>query len=495
MSILELVRKNLKEEFLVARGDGRPIFISGIAPGFTQNSLFRKYSFIISFFKEGQFTWITLKKDQKYIFNKILEKQLSDPNYWEEQLNKYLIKKGRLGKNFFAFNLKTQKLSISKVLDLMQNAVDLQIETRKIDSAADAVYFFITEELRRTLKDYFNNDESENRAFSILTMHENNSFLAMAENDLIKISKRISKKTRLYILSQEKISKEIPEGLKKQLEKYHKKYFWIKTTSFAGVNDYGPVEVYKEFRSIVMDNKKTVDMVKSHAKRLKYIKEKKLNPRIIALSKLSVLFTYWQDLRKENSIMTTYLLDNCLRELSISQGSDLDSLTYLYLPELINLFKAKNVSLSKGINNRKQGVLFVFSQNKFEVYPQNEVADILRVASQTKINTNLKEFKGIPVSKGVAIGRAKILLKIDDIKKIKPGDILIAPMTRPEHLLAMKNAAAFVTDEGGVTCHAAIISRELKKPCIVGTKNATAVLHDGDMVEVDANKGIVKIIK
>ena len=59
---------------------------------------------------------------------------------------------------------------------------------------------------------------------------------------------------------------------------------------------------------------------------------------------------------------------------------------------------------------------------------------------------------------------------------------------------AMEKAAAFVTDEGGITCHAAIIAREMKKPCIIGTKNATKVLKDGDIVEVDANTGIVKII-
>lgn len=68
-------------------------------------------------------------------------------------------------------------------------------------------------------------------------------------------------------------------------------------------------------------------------------------------------------------------------------------------------------------------------------------------------------------------------------------------MTSPWYLPAMKKATAIVTDEGGITCHAAIVSRELKKPCIIGTKIATKVLKDGDLVEVDANKGIVRIIK
>jgi len=78
---------------------------------------------------------------------------------------------------------------------------------------------------------------------------------------------------------------------------------------------------------------------------------------------------------------------------------------------------------------------------------------------------------------------------------MQDGDILISSMTTPDMVPIMKKAAAFVTDEGGITCHAAIVSREMKKPCIIGTKIATKILHDGQLVEVDANRGIVKIIK
>jgi len=68
-------------------------------------------------------------------------------------------------------------------------------------------------------------------------------------------------------------------------------------------------------------------------------------------------------------------------------------------------------------------------------------------------------------------------------------------MTRPGTIVACNQAAAIITDEGGITSHAAVIARELKIPCIVGTKHATQVLKDGDLVEVNANRGVVKIIK
>ena len=92
-------------------------------------------------------------------------------------------------------------------------------------------------------------------------------------------------------------------------------------------------------------------------------------------------------------------------------------------------------------------------------------------------------------------GNVKILLSPRNIKKMDEGDILVAPMTSPDYIVAMKKAAAIVTDHGGMTSHAAIVSRELKIPCIVNTKMATKTLKDNDLVEVDTSKGIVKILK
>jgi pyruvate,water dikinase len=79
--------------------------------------------------------------------------------------------------------------------------------------------------------------------------------------------------------------------------------------------------------------------------------------------------------------------------------------------------------------------------------------------------------------------------------KVMDGDILVATMSTPDFLPAMMRAAAFVTDIGGITSHAAIVSREMGKPCVIGTKMATKVLKDGDLIEVDATKGVVRKIR
>lgn len=100
--------------------------------------------------------------------------------------------------------------------------------------------------------------------------------------------------------------------------------------------------------------------------------------------------------------------------------------------------------------------------------------------------------KGNCAMKGYGKGKVRILRRKIEIPEFQKGEILVSPMTTPDFVPAMEKAVAIVTDEGGITSHAAIVSRELNVPCIIGTKIATKVLKDGDIVEVDADKGIVR---
>ena len=110
-------------------------------------------------------------------------------------------------------------------------------------------------------------------------------------------------------------------------------------------------------------------------------------------------------------------------------------------------------------------------------------------------NTTQKEARGKSAFKGKVSGVVRIVKNRKQAALVEAGDIIVSPMTTPDFIDAMKKAAAFVTDEGGITCHAAIVAREMKKPCIIGTKNATQLFKDGDLVEVDADKGVVRIIE
>src|SRR6185369_9008788 len=116
----------------------------------------------------------------------------------------------------------------------------------------------------------------------------------------------------------------------------------------------------------------------------------------------------------------------------------------------------------------------------------------IRATVHINIDKNINEFSGQTAQPGFARGMVKIIFRAKDIPKMNKGDILVSIATDPDVVPAMKKAGAIVTEQGGITSHAAIVSRELGIPCVIGTKIATKIFKDGDMVEVDANKGIIK---
>jgi phosphohistidine swiveling domain-containing protein len=120
-------------------------------------------------------------------------------------------------------------------------------------------------------------------------------------------------------------------------------------------------------------------------------------------------------------------------------------------------------------------------------------ADEVALIEEDRAGQSVQEIAGRTAYKGKVIGKCRVVLDYKNAD-IEEGDILVTGMTDPQFISLMKKAGAIVTDGGGMLSHAAIVARELKKPCVIGTKIATQVLRDGDMVEVDANNGIVRII-
>ena len=162
--------------------------------------------------------------------------------------------------------------------------------------------------------------------------------------------------------------------------------------------------------------------------------------------------------------------------------------------EEIILFLQKGICPKiKDIKARDNAVTHFFDKKIIFINSKNE-KDRIKKFLYKENNKNTKIIKGTIANKGIERGYVAIVKEIADMKKVKFNSIIVTIMTFPEYIPAMKKAKAFITDEGGITCHAAIIAREFKKPCIIGTKIATKVLKDGGLVEVDANKGTIKIL-
>ncbi|MFH1111649.1 MAG: PEP-utilizing enzyme [Patescibacteria group bacterium] len=179
------------------------------------------------------------------------------------------------------------------------------------------------------------------------------------------------------------------------------------------------------------------------------------------------------------------------------------SLFFWFSPQEIESLSTRrkiNIERFEKISKERKRYYVLISQNKrIYIYLGSKANAILnRELGGEKIRFNrISILRGQRVySRGGRIkGVVKIVLGKGDFKKVKKGDILVAVTTMPDYLPVLKKVKAIIGDEGGLLSHTSVMSRELKIPCIIGTKIATKVLKDGQLVEVDATRGIVRVIK
>lgn len=204
----------------------------------------------------------------------------------------------------------------------------------------------------------------------------------------------------------------------------------------------------------------------------------------------------WTDERKALDYRLHYYYAQILSELGRRMGISLINLQHLLLEEII-LWKGDTNRLYRISENRMNNIFVIeYSSGKGGVMSKQKASKILReLDAQERKKSEIRGMIACRGPKETYCGKVKILSSAKENDKIKKGEFLVATMTTPDYILAMRKAAGFITDEGGVTCHAAIVAREMNKPCIIGTRNATKVLKDGDLIEVDANNGVVKIFK
>lgn len=171
---------------------------------------------------------------------------------------------------------------------------------------------------------------------------------------------------------------------------------------------------------------------------------------------------------------------------------------YLTPEETLNIVKGEKLKANQLIQERRVVGTVVGENGDVKFMDSDDLAVlenyIKSVYSNSEQSAGQKIIKGMPACKGKVTGIAKVVLGSKDFHKLRPGEILVAPMTSVDYVSVMERAAAFITNEGGITSHASIVAREMNKPCIIGTKMATQLIADGDMVEVDADRGVVTIL-
>lgn len=207
------------------------------------------------------------------------------------------------------------------------------------------------------------------------------------------------------------------------------------------------------------------------------------------------LLTYWREHRKKINLMGIHILLSLLAELEKKTGISKESLAYL-APEEFMTIQLGLVSKETLEQRRKQGVMIIMKENGYRLLTGKEAESLKQECETTKESTQSPTIlHGQIACQGYAKGTARIILSETDFARFNDGDILVTGMTRPEFVPLMRRAAGIVTNEGGITCHAAIVSRELSKPCLIGTRKATDLIKEGDLIEVRAHHGTVRILQ
>lgn len=202
---------------------------------------------------------------------------------------------------------------------------------------------------------------------------------------------------------------------------------------------------------------------------------------------------YWRQYCADVCSMISFNVLNQFEQASKLHGINYADTLWLTKDEFVGMLEGNTAGLLEGARERRKAYGLVFRRGEYEIITGARLTRLKDAFVEKKAIGD--SVKGMPASPGVARGIVRIIWTPKETNKMKKGDILVASETTPDFMPGIYQAAAIVTDMGGITSHAAVIAREFGIPCVVGTKNATRVFKDCDLVEVDADRGIVRKIK
>ncbi|MFH1509445.1 MAG: PEP-utilizing enzyme [bacterium] len=350
-----------------------------------------------------------------------------------------------------------------------------------------------------------NSDLDVADTFSKLTTDERNGFVINEEIESLKFAQQISEdETAKKLFAELEDFSKIPDGLNPVIlagiEKHHQKWRWLP------FNYMGPaynIDTYLQIWSGLIKEKTDLDKAiaklenrpsEVKKKREELVQKLSISKEDMRIFDLAADISYLKGHRKEIMYHGFYALDKILREMGKRIYLSLNQMHLLSYWEVQDIFiDGQDIDLQELSRRAKKAVMY-YNGEDVKILTAKEADDFLsdKNIKEEEIDENLKELQGTCACSGQAKGKVKIVNSPEEMSKMEAGDVMVSHTTYPALVPAMKKAAAIITEDGGITCHAAIVSREMGTPCITGINIATKVLKDGDKVEVDANKGIVK---
>src|SRR3989344_1097735 len=307
----------------------------------------------------------------------------------------------------------------------------------------------------------------------------------------------ISTPTRLNTMTQQQIDllKIASTGKLSKLKGHVKKYYWLPIYNLSD-KPWKEQDFEKQMKSIKNPQKELQDKQKEFKRRKERYEKtlKEINPskELRRVIEAVHLYTYLRDQRVDIWRKIIDYIEPFYAELAKRANIRLEDSINFFDEEILRFLEEG--TLPVGIKERKRQHAIIYIEGIRKIFTKTKEINKLKERELGNMQKST-ELNGLIAYKGVAKGKVRIISTPKDLPSLKEGEILVAHHTSPDYVIAMRKSAAIVTDEGGITSHAAIVSRELKIPCITNTKIGSQILKTGDFIRVDANKGIVKILK
>ncbi len=425
------------------------------------------------FFKE-------LRKDNSYS-----EKKFKQWRFLEKQFYDYCKKL-----DLIDFDL----VPLFKLKRLYRQFCSFYLEEYGMALITDPISVYAEKNILTTLESSFPKEDPQFREFlQILSAPVFESFLGKEQFELYQIVLQIKSGSTFVQIKNNPL---ILERLKVHVRKYH----WIQN-NYLNQNkltlDYFAQRVFQHSKEM----KKVKKYLKEYYSNLHKNSEKKnnflneLNNKELKLMiYISDQHGYWQDLRKKANLVANYYLYLFLTHTGKKMNLPYEDLCLLTIEEFTSLLNGESLNWDE-IKSRKKVVAILSCDKGSYIYNTDQSEEMAAFVENKTKSIVSNDFRGSSACMGKHVGRVKIVMNPNVVCNFEEDSVLVTSMTRPEFLPLMKKSGSIVTNEGGITCHAAILARELGVPCIVGTNIATRVLKDGDLVEVDANHGVIRILE
>lgn len=384
------------------------------------------------------------------------------------------------------------KMTLKEIEKIYRKFIDL----KKKWLAPDYTYYImdrylpevLTAEVNRKLQD----KNRFNKSIEILTGLDRPTLIREEKLQFLKLTNLVKEK---------KLS--LKSGKVQKLIKAHIKKYGFLNHYFYYFEPYTVKEIEQRIKKVLTkDLREEIRKIKVQEKNKeltqKIIKELGLSQKAQLIIKTLKQWGFCLNFLDEAGCLIHYYFKNFLNELAKRMDITYKMLIEMIFEEIDEFFKKGKVTLRLKIKlkERVRAWGFVWQGKALKVYsgPELERLEKAEIEKMKAAVKDIKTIKGTVASPGKVKGKVRVLDTYRDIATMKKGEVLVAPKTTPKFVPAMEKAIAIITDEGGLLSHAAIVSRELKIPCIVGTKIGTKALKNGQLVEVNANEGIIRII-